>query len=364
MHGIEFDIRATSHPAPEARRDEIVADPRFGSAFTDHMVTLRWTAERGWHDGKVEALAPFQVHPACAVLHYAQEIFEGMKAYRAPDGNPLLFRPLDNARRFQASATRMAMPQLPLDIFLRAVEHLVEIDRAWIPDGEGSLYLRPFMFADDVFLGVRPSSSYTFCVIASPAGAYFRQGLAPVALWVSQHYSRAGKGGTGAAKCGGNYAGSLAAQAEATGHGCDQVVFLDSAENRWVEELGGMNIFFVMADDAIVTPPLGTILGGITRDSIIRLASDLGHRVEERPYAFDEWQADAAEGRLAETFVCGTAATVVPVGSVHHLSGCFPVGGGEAGPTTMRLREALVAIQQGTGPDPYGWRYALDTSRA
>ena len=359
MSMIEFDIIPSNNAAPAAERDAILADPRFGSAFTDHMVTIRWTAGNGWHGGKVDQLVPFHIHPACAILHYAQEIFEGMKAYRGPGGDPLLFRPLDNARRFECSARRMAMPTLPPATFLSAIEHLVDIDRDWIPGGEGSLYLRPFMFADDVFLGVRPASSYTFCVIASPAGAYFRDGLKPITVWVSDHYSRAGKGGTGAAKCGGNYAGSLAAQAEASAHGCDQVVFLDAAENRLVEELGGMNIFFVMADGTIVTPALGTILAGITRDSVIRLAGDLGHRTKERPYRFDEWQADAASGRLAEVFVCGTAATIVPLGAVRHASGQFSIAGGGTGAVTLRLREALVAIQRGTGPDPYGWRHVV-----
>ena len=223
------------------------------------------------------ARSPFQLDPASAVLHYAQEIFEGMKAYRTEEGSITLFRPEENARRFQASAKRMAMPEMPGGAVPGGGEQLVRIDREWVPSSEGSsLYIRPFMFASESFLGVRPAHSYTFCVIASPVGAYFKGGEKPISVWISDAFSRAAQGGTGAAKCGGNYAASLLAQAEAAEHGCDQVVFLDAAEHRWVEELGGMNIFFLMDDGSIVTPPLGTILPGITRASLIRIARDAG----------------------------------------------------------------------------------------
>jgi branched-chain amino acid aminotransferase len=356
---MKFDVVRSAHVLPTAEREAILAAPRMGSTFTDHMVTLRWSTEDGWHDAQVTALAPFSLHPAAAVLHYAQEIFEGMKAYRAADGSALLFRPLDNARRFQCSAERMAMPILPEELFLRAVEELVEIDRAWIPDGDGTLYLRPFMFADETFLGVRPASHYTFCVIATPAGSYFKGGAKPIALWVSEDYSRAAKGGTGAAKCGGNYAGSLAAQAEAARHQCDQVVFLDAAEGRLIEELGGMNIFFVMDDGSLVTPPLGTILPGITRDSVIQLARAAGHDVVERPYSFDEWRADQAAGRLAEVFVCGTAATLTSVGTIRHAKGEFAAAAQSDGPVTTALRDALIGIQRGRTADAYGWRHVV-----
>lgn len=256
------------------------------------------------------------------------------------------------------------MPALHEELFLEAVETLVRIDAAWIPQGEGALYLRPFMFADDVFLGVRPASNYTFCVIASPAGAYFKGGAKPIAVWVSENYSRAGSGGTGAAKCGGNYAGSLIAQAEATSHDCDQVVFLDAAQGRWVEELGGMNIFFVMRNGAIVTPPLGTILAGITRDTVMQLAGDVGFRVEERPYSFDEWRADATSGRLTEAFACGTAAALAPIGVVRHARGEFSINDANCGPVTARLREALIGIQRGQIPDPHGWRHPVEVARS
>jgi branched-chain amino acid aminotransferase len=220
------------------------------------MVTIRWTKDRGWHDAQVGAREPITLDPAAAVLHYGQEIFEGLKAYTRSDGSIALFRPDQNARRFQASAVRMAMPELPEAVFLQAVEELVKIDQAWIPGGEGSLYLRPFMFATEAFLGVRPSHECLFVLIASSVGSYFKGGAKAVTVWLSDRYTRAAEGGTGAAKCGGNYAASLLAQSEAIEHGCDQVVFLDAAEHRWVEELGGMNVFFVFDDGSMTTPPL------------------------------------------------------------------------------------------------------------
>jgi branched-chain amino acid aminotransferase len=340
---------------PEAERARLLENPGFGKVFTDHMITVTWDAGTGWHDARVGERKPFQLDPASAVLHYAQEIFEGMKAYRTEQGSIVLFRPEENARRFQSSAERLAMPVMPEDLFLAAIEQLVRVDRDWIPVGEGSLYLRPFMFADEAFLGVRPATRYTFCVIASPVGAYFKGGEKPIAVWVSNTFSRAAPGGTGAAKCGGNYAASLIAQAEATRNGCDQVVFLDAAEHRWVEELGGMNIFFVMEDRTLVTPPLGTILPGITRASLITLARDAGMRVEERPYSFDQWQDDSAQGRLREVFACGTAAVVTPIGSVRHTGGEFQVADGTVGPVTRKLRATLVGMQRGSHADTYGW---------
>jgi branched-chain amino acid aminotransferase len=321
------------------------------------MAVIRYTAGKGWHDARIEPRRPIQLDPACAVLHYAQEIFEGLKAYRAPDGGTTLFRADANARRFAESARRMAMPELPEELFLSSIRELVRTDRDWIPEGEGaSLYLRPFMFASETFLGVRPAQEYLYLVIASPAGAYFKGGAPSVALWVSEHYTRAAPGGTGAAKCGGNYAASLVAQAEAIGHDCDQVVFLDAAENRYVEELGGMNVFFVFDDGSIQTPPLsGTILPGITRESLLTLARDAGITVREERYSLDEWKADAASGRLREAFACGTAAVVTPIGRVQGRGFDFAIGNGGPGILTEQLRQQLVAIQRGTAPDPHGW---------
>jgi branched-chain amino acid aminotransferase len=356
----EFRVAPSPNSVPGAERARILENPGFGKVFTDHMVTVSWDLDKGWHDASVRQRAPFQLDPASAVLHYAQEIFEGMKAYRTGHGTITLFRPEENARRFQASAKRMAMPEIPEELFLESIEQLVRIDREWVPSGDGSsLYIRPFMFASEAFLGVRPAHSYIYCVIASPVGAYFKGGEKPISVWISDAFSRAAHGGTGAAKCGGNYAGSLLAQAEAAQHGCDQVVFLDAAEHRWVEELGGMNIFFVMDDGSIVTPPLGTILPGITRASLIRIARDAGITVEEKAYSFDQWQQDAASGRLKEAFACGTAAVVAPIGSVRHAGGEFSIGGGGVGAVTHDLRQRLVGMQRGSREDVYGWLHSI-----
>jgi branched-chain amino acid aminotransferase len=354
---LDFEIRPNSQPVSAAERAALLANPGFGRIFTDHMVTIRYADGKGWYDARVEARAPIPMDPATAVLHYAQEIFEGLKAYSAADGGVTMFRPADNARRFVASAQRMAMIPLPERLFLDSLEQLITIDRDWIPTAEdSSLYLRPFMFASEVFLGVRPALEYLYAIIASPVGSYFTGGVKPVTVWVSQEYTRAAPGGTGAAKCGGNYAASLIAQAEAIEHGCDQVVFLDAVERRYIDELGGMNIFFVYDDGTLVTPPLtGTVLPGITRDSVMTLARHAGRRVAERPVAFDEWQADAASGRLREVFACGTAAVITPIGTVRHSGGEFTVADGGAGEVTVGLRQLLVDIQRGRAEDPFGW---------
>ena len=353
---LTFDIQPAANPMPEKERAAKLADPGFGRVFTDHMAVIRYSqAQQGWHSARVEARANFQLDPAAAVLHYAQEIFEGLKAYKRDDGGVNLFRPDANARRFKNSAERMAMAQLPENLFIDAVEQLVRIDRAWMPGGEGSLYLRPFMIANEVFLGVKPSAEYIFAVIASPVGSYFKGGPAPVTIWVSENYTRAAVGGTGAVKCGGNYAASLRAQAEAIERGCDQVVFLDAVQRRYVEELGGMNVFFVFDDGSLRTPPLGTILPGVTRDSIMALAKDAGISVREEAYTIDQWRTDAASGKLKEAFACGTAAVISPIGKVRSASGDFLIGGGAAGPVAMGLRKKLVDIQYGRAPDPHGW---------
>jgi branched-chain amino acid aminotransferase len=354
---LDFEFEAHASPVAEADRAALLANPGFGKIFTDHMAVIRYTAGQGWHDARIEPRRPIQLDPACAVLHYAQEIFEGLKAYRMPDGGATLVRADANARRFAESARRMAMPELPEALFLSSIRELVRTDRNWIPEGDGaSLYLRPFMFASETFLGVRPAQEYLYMVIASPAGAYFKGGAPSVTLWVSEHYTRAAPGGTGAAKCGGNYAASLVAQAEAIGHDCDQVVFLDAAENRYVEELGGMNVFFVFEDGSIQTPPLtGTILPGITRESLLALARDTGVTVREERYSLDQWREDAAAGRLVETFACGTAAVVTPVGKVAGRDGEFTIGSGGPGQLTQKLKNRLVAIQRGEAADPHGW---------
>jgi branched-chain amino acid aminotransferase len=352
-----FALERTAQPVPPAERAKLLKDPGFGRVFTDHMAVVRYSEKSGWHDAKITARKPLSLDPAAAVLHYAQEVFEGLKAYRLADGGLALFRPDANARRFNQSAERLAMPTLPEATFLESINRLVQVDRDWFPTVEGgSLYIRPFMFASEVFLGVKPSAEYLYIVILSPVGGYFKSGAPAVSIWVSQHYTRAAPGGTGAAKCGGNYASSLVAQAEAGKHGCDQVVFLDAAEHKWVEELGGMNVFFVFADGSLQTPPLGgTILPGITRDSLMTLARAEGLTVREAPYAIDQWKADAASGRLIEAFACGTAAVVTPIGRVRSPEGEIVIGSGGPGQTTTRIKQKLVDIQRGAAPDKHGW---------
>ncbi len=361
-HPIEITRLPHPAPVPGATRAEAIVDPGFGKVFTDHMVTIEWDEDRGWHSATLGPRGPLSLDPACAVLHYAQEIFEGLKAYRLADGTMALFRPEQNARRFNHSADRLAMPHVPEDVFVEAIRQLVLADRDWFPTVEGgSLYVRPFMIATEAFLGVRPAKQYKFLVIVSAAGNYFKSGAPAVSIWVSQDYTRAAPGGTGAAKCGGNYAASLVPHANAVRRGHDQVCFLDAAEHRWVEELGGMNLFFVLDDGTLITPPLsGTIRAGITRDSLITLAREDGLTVVAVRDAIDQWRADAESGRLTEAFACGTAAVVTAIGKVASRDGEFVVGSGGTGQTTQRLRDKLVAIQRGTAEDRHGWVMRLD----
>jgi branched-chain amino acid aminotransferase len=359
---IEFDLRPSDHPTPEHERDSIVRSPEFGKVFTDHMITIRWTAAAGWHDARLEAYGPFTLDPATAVFHYAQEFFEGLKAYRQENGSIAIFRPDANAARFNSSARRMAMPELPEETFVQALELLVRQDRDWVPEGDGnSLYLRPFMIATQRGLGVNhPSSEYLFCVIASPAASYFSGGIKPVAVWLSQEYTRAAPGGTGAVKCGGNYAAAFTAQQQAVDEGCDQVVWLDAAEHRWVEEMGGMNLFFGYGQDKILTPALtGSLLPGITRDSLLQLAPKLGIAATEGRISIDQWQQQCAAGELTEVFACGTAAVVTPVGQVKGADTGWTIGDGTTGPVTLRLREELMGIQYGHLADPFGWVHKI-----
>ena len=349
-------------PLPASERSARLVDPGFGRVFTDHMAVVHYSADKGWHDATITARKPLTMDPASSVLHYAQEIFEGLKAYRLDDGAMALFRPDANARRFRASARRLAMPELPDELFIASCEELVKADREWMPAIEGgSIYLRPFLIASEAFLGVKPSAEYLYMVLASSVGAYWKGGARAVSLWVSHDYTRAAPGGTGEAKCGGNYATSLVAQQEAIRRGFDQVVFLDAIERRWIEELGGMNVFFVFADGTLRTPPLsGTILPGITRDSIIRLARDEGLTVEETPYAIDQWRADAQSGALVESFACGTAAVVTPIGRAAGPDYDFTIGSGATGQVTQRFLDRLGAIQRGRATDPYGWLHRID----
>jgi branched-chain amino acid aminotransferase len=358
-----FDVVPNEHGRSAEQRAEILAAPGFGRYFTDHMVRIDYV-DGAWGEGRVIPYGPLAMDPACMTLHYGQTIFEGLKAYRQPDGSVATFRPEANAARFRRSARRLAMAELPEELFLEAVRSLVEVDQAWVPDDPSeSLYLRPFMIASEVGLGVKPANAYTFLLIASPAGAYFPGGVKPVSVWLSTEYTRAAPGGTGDAKCGGNYAASLVAQAQAAGQGCDQVVWLDALEHRWVEEMGGMNLYFVYGSGPtarILTPALtGTLLAGVTRDSLLTVAADLGYSSEEGKISTSDWREGNSSGELTEVFACGTAAVITPVGFVKSADGSWTVGDGTPGPVTMQLREALLELQTGQAPDKHGWMHTI-----
>ena len=359
MKDLDLAIELNTTPASAEERAALLTEPGFGKVFTDHMATAEWSAEGGWSAPAIRPYGPLSFDPATSFLHYGQAIFEGFKAYRHDDGSVVTFRPEANAARFQRSARRLALPELPVEWFVGLADELVRTDRDWVPGGgESSLYLRPFMLGTEVALGVKPSGRALFVLIASPAGSYFAGGVKPVSIWLSEEYVRAAPGGTGGAKCAGNYAASLIAQQEAIANGCDQVAFVDAVERRWVEELGGMNLFFVRDDGSVFTPELtGSILEGVTRDAILTLAGELGHKVEERRVDVDEWREGVRDGSIAEVFACGTAAVVTPVGALKWRGG--EVGTGETGPVTQRLRDALLDVQTGRTPDTHGWLHRV-----
>ena len=360
-----IELAPTATPASDADRAAIMANPGFGKFHTDNMVTASWDEENGWHDAKLVPYAPLVLDPSTIFMHYGQAVFEGLKAYRHADGSIKSFRPLRNAVRFAASARRLAMAELPEELFLGSIEALVRQDEAWVAqDPEKSLYLRPFMIGTEPGLGVRPSSTYEYLLIASPVGAYFAKGVHPVTVWVSDDYVRAAPGGTGEAKCAGNYAASLLAQAEAIKHSCDQVVYLDAVERKWIEELGGMNLFFVYGsgDGArLLTPRLtGTLLPGVTRDSLLTVAQDLGIRADEGQLSIDELYDGCRNGDITEVFACGTAAVITPVGEFKSRDrGSWKVGDGGSGQVTMQLRQALLDIQTGDAPDSHNWLHTI-----
>lgn len=359
---LTFDVQPHPSPASAEERAAVLASPGFGQHFTDHMAIATWTGEGGWGDSQVVAYGPDSLNPASAVLHYAQEVFEGLKAYRHADDSIWLFRPEVNAQRMIDSANRLALPPLPVEDFIASIEALVRADAAWVPTGGGedSLYIRPFTIAHEDFLGVRPAHTVRYCCIASPSGPYFSSGVKPVDFWVSRHFSRAAAGGTGAAKCGGNYAASLAGQEEAYAHGCPQVLFLDAAQFRYVEEFGGMNCFLVTRDGQLHTPALsGSILPGVTRRSILELARGRGLEPVEERIEVDDMLARIRSGQIVEAFACGTAAVVNPVRAFKDGDEAYVVGEGGSGRHTMDIRNTLLDIQYGRVADPHGWMHRV-----
>ncbi|RLP10612.1 branched-chain amino acid aminotransferase [Propionibacterium australiense] len=354
---LTFSTQRTPAPTSEQDIATINEDPGFGTHFTDHMAVIDWDQERGWTDARIEPVNDYALTPAGAVFHYAQEVFEGLKAYRHADGSIWLFRPESNGQRFANSSRRVALPQLPVEDFVNSVRELVRIDAGWVPSGhEQSLYLRPFSIASEAYLGVRPARQVRYAVIASPVGVYFTGGIVPVDIWVESHYSRVANGGTGEAKCGGNYAASLLPQELAYDKGCSQVMFVDNAEHRWLEELGGMNVCLVTSDGKLVTPPLnGNILPGITRDSLLALAPEAGLEPVERPVDIAEVYAGVADGTISEMFACGTAAVITPIGSLVNEEGRHEVPVPADGGKTIALRNMLLDIQYGRVEDTRGW---------
>ncbi|MEY2675490.1 MAG: hypothetical protein RL645_1051 [Actinomycetota bacterium] len=358
----EWTIKKSQNPTPDAEREQILEAPTFGTHFTDHMVTVVWEKDKGWHSATVEPYGPIMMDPSAAVLHYGQEIFEGIKAYRHQDGSIWTFRPEANAKRLQKSAHRMALPELPVEIFVESLHKLLEVDGAWVPQpvNEKTLYIRPFEIAAENFLGVRAAHRAEYRVIASPVGPYFTGGIKPVSIWIALDSARAGKHGTGEAKTGGNYAASLLAQGEGYEQGCSQVMFLDAETATYIEELGGMNLFFVYKDGSVATPALdGTILRGITRDSVVTLLRDRGHKVEERKITLDEVRAGIESGNITEVFACGTAAVITPVGQFKSREGNIGSENAEPGELTVSLRNELTGIQYGTVEDRHGWMHKL-----
>ncbi|MGK5042802.1 branched-chain amino acid aminotransferase [Janthinobacterium sp. GB1R12] len=356
-------VTPSAHPLSDAERAARMVNPAFGRIFTDHMVVIPYRDGK-WQQGELKAYGPLMLDPSASSLHYGQAIFEGYKAFAQPDGSIKTFRPEQNAERFNRSAARLAMPAIPVELFLEAGDALISQDRNWVPKNTGeSLYMRPLMIATDPYLGVRPSEEYLFVLFASPAGAYFPKGVKPVTVWISEDFVRAAPGGTGEAKCAGNYAASLMAQSQAQEKGCDQVVWLDAVHREYIEEMGGMNLFFVYKDGekvTVVTPELtGTLLPGITRRSLLEMAKDLGYATEERKLSVQQWRDDIASGRMTEVFACGTAAVITPVGVAKANGFEMTINNNENGAVTLALREALLGLQHGTAPDTHGWMHKV-----
>ena len=352
---IMLDIKITRTTAPKAKpQDE--SKLGFGKIITDHMFLMDYTAGEGWHDPRIVPYGPLPMDPATTVFHYAQEIFEGMKAYRTADGSVQLFRPDCNANRFNDSADRLCMPNIPPEDFVQAVKALVDIDRDWVPHSDGaSLYIRPFCIATDVGLGVHAAKHYLFMIICAPSGAYYAEGLDPVRIYVEDQYIRAAPGLTGFTKCGGNYAASILAGEKAEELGFSQVLWLDGVEKKYVEEVGSMNIMFKIDGEIYTAPTVGTVLPGVTRRSCIELLKDWGYEVIEGKLAIADIMKAGHEGHLDEVFGTGTAAVVSPVKELDWKGDKVDISGGKIGPVTQRLYDTMTGIQWGKLPDTKGW---------
>jgi len=354
MNEILKNLTITKTQNPKTKPDP--SKLGFGEVFTDHMFIMDYTEGTGWHDPRIVPYGPLALDPAAAVLHYAQEMFEGLKAYRAEDGGVQLFRPEMNAKRTIVTNERLCLPQVDIDVYVDAIKEIVGIDSDWVPDYPGtSLYIRPFIFATEPFLGLRPSKTYMFMVILSPVGAYYKNGIQPTKIYVEDKYARSAEGLTGFAKIGGNYAMALKAQVEANAKGYTQVLYLDSKERRYIEEVGTSNAFFMIDGEVFTAPLAGTILPGITRDSAIRIMRDRGITVREERFTIDEVYAAADEGRLGEVFASGTAAVISPMGEMQWKDKQIVINDGEIGPLAQSLYDTITGIQYGQLPDPYGW---------
>jgi len=352
------DLEVTLEKVADEKRKEKPSQDGlgFGQHFTDHMFLMKWNRENGWHDAKVCPYDDFKLDPAAVVFHYGQAIFEGMKAYKGDDGQVYLFRPQDNFERMNSSAVRMCMPRIPVEQVLKALKGLLYLEKSWIPESEGaSLYIRPTMIGTEPFLGVRPSEEYYFYIILSPVGAYYSEGFNPTKIYVSDEHVRAVKGGVGNVKTAGNYAASLFTSELAKKEGYTQVLWLDACEHKYIEEVGTSNIFFMIGDE-LITPPLdGSILGGITRNSVLQLAQSWGVKTVERNIAIDEVLAASEDGSLKEAFGTGTAAVISPVGELFYRDKAYSINNGETGELSRRLFEELQDIQGGRREDPFKW---------
>ena len=349
-----MDIRIEKTTCPKAKPDW--SHLGFGHIFTDHMFIMNYTEGQGWHDARVVPYQNFSLDPASMVFHYGQEMFEGLKAYRRADGHIQLFRPQKNIERMNHTNDRLCIPRVDPDDVLNAIKTLVEVDKDWVPSAEGtSLYIRPFIFATDAHLGVHVSKTYIFAIILSPSGSYYAAGINPVKIYIEDEYVRAVKGGTGFAKCGGNYAASLIGQKKAEELGYAQVLWLDGYTRKYIDEVGTMNVFFVI-DNEVITPSLeGSILPGVTRDTTINLLKHWGYKVSERKLSIDEVTAAYDAGKLNEAFGTGTAAVISPIGELNYEGKLMPINGGEIGPISHRIFDTVTGIQYGKVEDPFGW---------